>query len=211
MNFTSYFVQHSLVVSLLILISLYFRLALQLMGQRWITTFAHSATIFTLPILTYVITNLISGNIALSLGMIGALSIVRFRNPVRSPLELSVYFGSITLGIAGFVDYKWTIFLTIGLTLSIGILISIDFFSKIFFKKTFFSVSFAEGNALSTIEINAKKEIDFLEKSEFLSIKKLSNNGDLYYVMTARNFEDIRFIQEKLGKNENIISYQLNK
>ena len=35
----------------------------------------------------------------LSLGMIGALSIVRFRNPIRSPFELTVYFLSITLGI----------------------------------------------------------------------------------------------------------------
>ena len=42
----------------------------------------------------------ISGNIALSLGMIGALSIVRFRHPVKSALELIIYFDLITIGIA---------------------------------------------------------------------------------------------------------------
>ena len=45
-----------------------------------------------LPAITFVITKVIAGNIALSLGMIGALSIVRFRNPVKSSLELTIYF-----------------------------------------------------------------------------------------------------------------------
>ena len=59
-----------------------------------------------LPIVTYAITSVISDNIALSLGMVGALSIVRFRNPVRSPFELSVYFLLISLGICASVSLK---------------------------------------------------------------------------------------------------------
>ena len=39
-----------------------------------------------------IITWAISNNLALSLGMIGALSIVLFRNPVKNPAELSIYF-----------------------------------------------------------------------------------------------------------------------
>ena len=50
---------------------------------------------------------LIAGNIALSLGMIGALSIVRFRNPVKSPFELTVFFGLITIGIAFAINYDY--------------------------------------------------------------------------------------------------------
>ena len=92
---------------------LYIRFLLQSVGQSWIKTVAHTSTIMILPLITYVITNVISGNIALSLGMVGALSIVRFRNPVRSPLELSVYFGSITLGISAAVSVKWLAFLII--------------------------------------------------------------------------------------------------
>ena len=47
---------------------------------------------FSLPSLGYVITTVIGTNIALSLGMVGALSIIRFRTPVRSPYELIIYF-----------------------------------------------------------------------------------------------------------------------
>ena len=83
---------------------IYLRFLLELFGQVWIRTKAHTATLLLLPIIVYVITNVIAGNIALSLGMVGALSIVRFRNPVRSPLELASYFCAITLGIAAAVS-----------------------------------------------------------------------------------------------------------
>ena len=42
----------------------------------------------------------IAGNLGLSLGMIGALSIVRFRTPVKSPIELVFYFVLIVIGIS---------------------------------------------------------------------------------------------------------------
>ena len=41
--------------------------------------------------------------------MIGALSIVRFRHPVKSALELIMYFDLITIGIATSVRTKWAI------------------------------------------------------------------------------------------------------
>ena len=76
----------------LLLSGFYIRFLLEIFGQTWIRTKAHTTTLILLPIITYVITNVISGNIALSLGMVGALSIVRFRNPVKSPLELTALF-----------------------------------------------------------------------------------------------------------------------
>ena len=45
--------------------------------------------------------------------MIGALSIVRFRHPVKSALELIIYFDLITIGIATSVRTKWSIQLVI--------------------------------------------------------------------------------------------------
>ena len=81
--------------------------------QTWVKTFSNTATIYFLPIIVHFITKAISGNIALSLGMIGALSIVRFRNPVKSPFELVIFFLLITLGITSSVDTNLTIILTI--------------------------------------------------------------------------------------------------
>ena len=66
--------------------------SLILSGQRWAKSFSNITTFCLLPLIGLVITTVISGNIALSLGMVGALSIIRFRHPVKSPLELSIYF-----------------------------------------------------------------------------------------------------------------------
>ena len=48
----------------------------------------------------------ISSNVLLSLGMVGALSIVRFRTPIKDPMDLVYLFWSIVAGIlcgAGFI------------------------------------------------------------------------------------------------------------
>ena len=70
-----------------ILCGLGIRISLSLAKQRWATTYHHTMSYIMLPPVTMVITTLIAGNIALSLGMIGALSIVRFRNPVKNPFN----------------------------------------------------------------------------------------------------------------------------
>ncbi len=47
----------------------------------------------------------ISGNLILSLGMVGALSIVRFRTPVKDAMDLVFLFWAISAGIANGVGY----------------------------------------------------------------------------------------------------------
>ena len=68
------------------------RQALVMTGQRWANTFHHLGSYILLPNIALIITTVIKNDIALSLGMIGALSIVSFRNPVKSPFELVVFF-----------------------------------------------------------------------------------------------------------------------
>lgn len=48
---------------------------------------------------------IISGNLILSLGMVGALSIVRFRTPIKDPVDLVFIFWAIAVGIGNGVAY----------------------------------------------------------------------------------------------------------
>ena len=95
---------------LLVLVTsgLLIRYSLIYAGQNWAKSHSQTVAFLLLPIITFIITNTIKGNIALSLGMIGALSIVRFRHPVKSALELIIYFDLITIGIATSVRTKWS-------------------------------------------------------------------------------------------------------
>ena len=206
------FLKPSLIrIFLLFFISLSFRFILQFSGQSWIKTTSHTSTLTILPIVTYVITSVISGNVALSLGMVGALSIVRFRNPVRSPLELTVYFAAITMGITASANLNWLIVFVISIYLSIFLLVISSVITKKVFKKQFFITSFSEGNSLSTLEINAKTNLVILDKSKFLRSKSSLKDGEKQYLLVSNNFTDLRKILNEIENFDQLINYQLNE
>ena len=194
----------------LIVSSLLIRFLLEICGQKWIKTIAHTATLTILPIITYIITTIISGNIALSLGMVGALSIVRFRNPVRSPLELSVYFAAITMGITAAVRLNMVVFLVYAITISVLILYLVSFLSNRIFNKQFFEISFSEGNSISTLEVKTRKNLEILNRSSLLRSKTVSNEN-ISYLIASYNFNLLRELLIEIEDDENIIEYQLNK
>ena len=172
-------------VALLGFLGLSIRLALGIANQNWVKSFAHTMTVIMLPIVTYSITKAISGNIALSLGMVGALSIVRFRNPVKSPFELLVFFLSISLGICAAVDYIWM--LSLG-TVSVLLIIGSEILNMLFKKLTgeqIFETSFSEGNSLNTLEIVSRHELPHLENSSELIHYHFSDDMFHYHLASA--------------------------
>ena len=79
----------------------------------------------TLPVITAGIVLAMQSSIVISLGMVGALSIVRFRNAVKSSLDLTFLFWSISAGIiAGAGLYEIVIILSLIVTL---LLLCLDF------------------------------------------------------------------------------------
>ena len=197
-------------ISVLISGSLYLRFVIQFLGQSWVKSQAHTATLFLLPLLTYIITSVISGNIALSLGMVGALSIVRFRNPVRSPLELSVYFGAITMGIAAAVSLLWLIFL-IGSVTIVGLVLWLASiaYSRIMGEE-FFITSFTEGIQLSSLQVRTSASILELNDSKFL-VSKTRNGDEWDYMLTSSDFAELQKLEAKIADNQNIQSISLTK
>ena len=59
-----------------------------------------STTITLVALVTTMLIMPISSNIILSLGMVGALSIVRFRTALKSPVDIAFLFWAIAVGIA---------------------------------------------------------------------------------------------------------------
>ena len=67
------------------------------LGVIYSRTFA--LTLVGMTILTCMVTLAISTNIVISLGMVGALSIVRYRTAIKEPLDIMYIFWAITMGI----------------------------------------------------------------------------------------------------------------
>lgn len=58
-----------------------------------------AATLVGMTVLTCMLTLAISSNIVISLGMVGALSIVRYRTAIKDPMDLLYLFWAISVGI----------------------------------------------------------------------------------------------------------------
>ena len=197
-------------LALLIFGGLSLRFALTLTGQAWAKSHAQTVAFMILPVITYVITKTISGNIALSLGMIGALSIVRFRHPVKSALELIMYFDLITIGIATSVRTKWAIQLII---CTIVIIFAVKIVQRINqkFGKSFYNVSFNEGIVHNSIEVFAKEKIELIEKSNNLvSSHNNTSKNEIIYRLTFENKNELNEFKKKIEESKNINNININ-
>jgi hypothetical protein len=101
-----------------------------------------------LPIIaltTLLVISVVKSSLALSLGLVGALSIVRFRTPIKEPEELAFIFLSIALGLALGADQREAA--VIGVIVVLIVISAIDLFHK---RRTEI-----EGNLLLSLEINS--------------------------------------------------------
>ena len=197
-------------LGILVFGGLLLRFSLTLTGQAWAKSHAQTVAFMILPLITFVITKTITGNIALSLGMIGALSIVRFRHPVKSALELIMYFDLITIGIATSVRTKWAIQLILG---TILIIFTVKIVQKIYqkFGKSFYNVSFNEGLALNSMEIFAKEKIDLIEKdSNLTTLLDNSAEGEIIYRLAFENKNLLQLFKKKIEGLKAITKININ-
>ena len=187
------------------------RYSLIFAGQAWAKSFAQTVSFFILPIITYVITKTIYGKIALSLGMIGALSIVRFRHPVKSALELIIYFDLITIGIAASVKNNYALILGI---LTAVILVVLKLLNNYRIKKNkngFYNISFTEGIEFNQLEIISISKVQIVEENENLkSIIYDQENKEYLYRMAFDNKESLNSFKKNIENLEIIKKIDVN-
>ena len=175
--------------------------------QKWINNFQHTLTCVLLPIITFVITKVISNNIALSLGMVGALSIIRFRNPVKNTLEIVVYFALITVGIATAVNIKYSITLSVIFSLSVLVV----YFGNLIFKSNWiFSTSYVEGENGHFLEIEKKTRSQEIEKEEELIETFYNSDDKIYcYKLFFKEKKKANIFYEKFINQSDIVNIKL--
>lgn len=168
-------------------------------NQRWSQTFHMSVTFLLLPVITYVITSVIQNNIALSLGMVGALSIVRFRHPVKNPLELVIYFDLITIGISAGVNLKFTFIITLVTILVISLYFF--YYYKLNQNNQKFSSAYFEGQDGVTMEIESKQDIkDLFINHRTIEVYADIDSKEYTYRLFFQNIDEAKkFYQDNLN------------
>ena len=152
-------------------------------------------TLVGMTLLTSMVTLAISSNIVISLGMVGALSIVRYRTAVKDPMDLLYLFWAITSGITvGAGMY------VLAVVTSIVILLMLIVFSRLQETgKVYIAVVHYDGEHTGDKVIQELGRIKHFIKSETMrkdsvemAIEVFVKNNDLTFVENIKSIEGVK-------------------
>ncbi|NTW96662.1 MAG: DUF4956 domain-containing protein [Erysipelotrichaceae bacterium] len=153
----------------------------------------YSSSFNILLVLVSVVTSFIvmtiSSNILLSLGMVGALSIVRFRTAVKDPLDVGFLFFSIAVGItSGAGLYIMSFIATLFISLIYILLVQVKTFTKVFLLIVKFENSTNEDvqKILKPLKASLKNKTSIKETTELtLELRLKGDNTAFMTQLTA--------------------------
>lgn len=151
-------------------------------------------TLVGMTVLTAMVTLAISTNIVISLGMVGALSIVRFRTAVKDPLDLLYLFWAITTGITAGAG----MYLLVAVTAVIMIAMIILFYHKqqkgrIYIAVIHFVTDEAGDNvirAFGKMKYFIKSKTVRKDKTE-MAVEVYCKNNDMFFLDKIKSIEGV--------------------
>ena len=112
-----------IILGITLILSLYIFIVYRLISRKSFYNKSFNISLAALAMITAAVIITIQSSIVISLGMVGALSIVRFRTAVKDPLDLVFLFWSIAIGIiCGVGLYLIAGIVSIGVTILIFVL-----------------------------------------------------------------------------------------
>ena len=160
-----------------------------------------AVTLVGMTVLTAMVTLAISSNIVISLGMVGALSIVRFRTAIKDPMDLLYLFWAITTGITAGAQ----MYLLVLVAAVIMIVMIILFYYKQQNGRIYILVVHYTGDSTGDDVIRSLGKIKYFIKSKTLrkdktemAIEVFCKNKDMFFLEKIRDVngvEDATLIQ----------------
>jgi uncharacterized membrane protein YhiD involved in acid resistance len=149
-----------------------------------------------LAMTTMVIIFIVKSSVALSLGLVGALSIVRFRSAIKDPEELTFLFLSIAVGLAAGAD---EILIAICATVFIIGILYIQFLLR---KGT----SFKSSDAMHVNLSSSSKDLGGISKAleeifsyvELKRVDQVDDRMDASFIVEAKSIDQIESTRKKL-------------
>ena len=152
-----------------------------------------------LPATILVLTQTIATNLYLSLGLIGALSIVRYRTPVKSQYELAFLFLLIAIGIITGVNPLFSLYLTV------FVIVVTSIFEIISNKLNATQNHDLRFNTSGRVEVtlvtnnNDSDKVRFdTKKVRLLRIDENSKSKETYFLLSMDSIEDAKSFKKSL-------------
>ena len=161
-------------------------------------------TIFTIAVITFLIISVVKSSLALSLGLVGALSIIRFRAAIKEPEELAYLFIAISIGL-GFGANQGVITSIAVLIIILALLITRNKARSVDNENLFLTIMSDKPK-----DIDSKIIISILERySSTLDLKRLEESNtkiELSFLIELTDSKDLLPCKDEiLALEENII------
>lgn len=151
-------------------------------------------TLVGMTLLTSMVTLAISTNIVISLGMVGALSIVRFRTAIKDPMDLLYLFWAITSGItSGAGMYMLVIICAIVMIIMIVLFYHKQQNGRIYIAVIHYTTDEAGDNiirAFGKMKYFVKSKTVRKEKTE-MAVEVYCKKNDMFFLDKIKNIEGV--------------------
>lgn len=173
---------------------------------------AFAANFLLTAMTTMLVISVVKSSLALSLGLVGALSIVRFRTAIKDPEELAFLFISISLGLGFGADQRKITLIGFAVIVLAYVLLRLKYFKNY------------QGNVMHLILSSEQKmDLPLAAVSELVrnsskrsSLKRVSESSvssELSYILEFADIEGVQNLKNSLKQNYphlnfNLIEYQ---
>ena len=166
-----------------------------------------SKVLILVGVTTFIIISIVKSSLALSLGLVGALSIIRFRTAIKEPEELGYFFIAIAIGLGfGANQLVPTVIGTIVLFLIIYLAGRRNVKNNIN-QNLLVSLNGKEKKDLVTFQSNLTKVIaENSERTELVRLNQSKNNLDFNFLVVLNDYNSINRITEELSGLDDSIS-----
>ena len=153
----------------------------------------------------FLVITVVKSSLALSLGLVGALSIVRFRTPIKEPEELGYIFLTIAIGLGFGADFG----------IVTGVVVTLILLYQLFFN-AHPKLAKVEGEytvVLNILDSKFQSVSELIEKNVVaFKVARVESIGDrtvLYYNISAEKYLDLQDLISKLKQQDESIDFNL--
>ena len=151
-----------------------------------------------LAVITSIVIMIIGNNLARAFGLVGALSIIRFRTAIKDTIDIVFIFLSLTIGMACGVGYHKLAILG---TVVVGVIIIIFSNDKFrFFLSNQYMLQFVSPTNENNIDIFTKVLSGYCSTFEMLNVRSID---------AEKSFEYTFYISVKRNKDANKLLYEI--
>ena len=195
LSITNYILNIVICVAMLLILSLFY----SRFGNSISNRGQLAKVLVIVGITTFIIITIVKSSLALSLGLVGALSIVRFRTAIKEPEELGYFFMAIAIGLG--MAANQVIPTAIGFTV---LLLIVGLFKKNAFKSSITQNLLVSLDCTDDekTEVTSKIAAVIQEKSSQLEVKRINYaNGhiDLNFLVKVSSLNDLNAIQDGIA------------